>query len=640
MFLPTVALIALASVGTHGDRSTVRFSAPSSASSVIRLSLDADRRWPAPTTITLRNLDDNQVLAAVLSARGAAELRRIVVPTGHYRLEIRAAHHSLAVREVSASPNSGAALGEIALNALSMVRGSVTFRGKPLREASIATSQGVIGTTRADGTFEVELPERRPPQLRISRPSLGTKFVPLPRQTADLALLPIEMLRSASFEVRVAGASGPVDLIMRHGEDEGDEIDIAKRRLASPSSAASFNDLDPGVYTLVTMGVDPLARHATRLRIDEGEKRALTVRLHPRRIEGTVRWGTQSLPNVTLQFRNADFGWSSRFNADHDGRFASELWQTGNFNIGIWRGGLHNLYATEMMVDGGAITLSVPIRKIGGRVVDIAAERGVAGARVYLRVEDGASTSTLTQTTDSNGSFLFDALPAARGVLTVSAENYLIPDPTEITSGEGASSPEVVIKLDAGRGWSARVFDHQGRPMQDVQLMAVSGNRVRATARTDLGGRTTLPVPINPVVVYVLAPKGGIAVVDRFESDRIEMPAPISSLRLTTQSTVGDRMPPMSFLMSVNGWMIPPVVAEHMARYQGVALRTDESGALDLTSIAPGLYQFWPYGNSAEAEAIFTAPPEAPISISVKSGPNVVAIDFQQMSAAFAHPPE
>jgi hypothetical protein len=635
MILTSVALIALAAISADGARSTVRFDSAPSAACTILVSLDSDRRWPVPVTIKLRKLEGGRSFMATLSAHEAVALRKLVAPPGRYRLEVHSAHHRTAIRDVLASPANDTPLGEIALIALPVASGRVMFEGKPLKGAAIATAQRVVTTSDSDGRFEIELPETRPPQLRISRPSLGTKVVPIAAGMADLALPEVEMAPASSLNVTVGGVTGPVELFLRQGPDDAEQVDVARRHLSSATHSTAFSHLDPGLYTVVAAGVDPLARHATRLRLEAGEHRAVSIRIEPRRVEGAVLWGERPLANVAIQFQNEDFRWKSTVNADAGGRFTSDVWQRGNYMLSVSRGALHNSYTTEKAVSEGSITLIVPTETIRGRIVDAASERPVPDAHLLLQTE----ISILSDVTDSHGSFVFDAVPAVHGTLRVNAENYLIPDPLEIAT-ESDPKREVIVKLDSGRGWSTQVFDHEGRPVLHAELIAANGNRFRAVARTDARGKTTLPLPLDPVMIYVLAPSGGIVVLDRAGGDRIDMPAAISSLRMTARSTLGTSMPPMSFIMSIDGWLIPPKVAARMARLQGTSLQTNANSELNLTSIAPGLYKFWPYKDANEAEAILLAPPEPPIEVSVKSGPNEVVVDFQSLTATSPHPDE
>jgi hypothetical protein len=634
MILTSVALIALMAISADGARSTVRFDSASNSGTIV-VSLHSDRRWPVPVTIKLQKLEGGRSFTATLSAREVVALRKVVAPPGRYHLEVRAAHHRAAIRDIVTSASSDTRLGEIALTALSVARGRVMFAGKPLKDATITTTQRVVTRSDSDGKFEIELPETSPSQLRISRPSLGTKVVPVTAGTADLALPEVEMSRASSLTLRVEGTTGPVELTLRQGSDDAEQVDVARRHLSLATHSTSFSHLDPGLYTVVAAGLDPLARHATRLRLEAGEHRVVSIRIDPQRMEGAVLWGERPLPNVAIRFQNEDFRWKSTVNVDAGGRFTSDVWQRGNYMISVSRGTLHNSYTTEKEVGEGSITLVVPTETIRGRIIDSASERPVPDAHLLLQTE----LSTLSGVTDSHGSFVFDALSAVHGTLRVTAENYLVPDPLEIAT-ESDPKREVIVKLDSGRGWSTQVLDHEGRPVLHAELIAANGNRFRAVARTDASGKTTLPLPLDPVMIYVLAPSGGIVVLDRIGGDRIEMPAATSSLRITARSTLGTPMPPMSFMMSIDGWLIPPRVAARMARLQGTSLQTNANSELNLTAISPGLYKFWPYREAAEAEEILIAPPEPPIEVSVKSGPNEVVVDFQSLAATSAHPDE
>src|SRR5262249_44335306 len=151
-------------------------------------------------------------------------------------------------------------------------------------------------------------------------------------------------------------------------------------------------------------------------------------------------------------------------------------------------GPLHNVYSHHLIVSDEPILILVPTDDMRGQVIDSAGGRPIAGAQVSLRTGGRG----LMQTTDSGGFFRFDAVPSS-GVLTVSAENYLIPEPIEISDGQPETSTDLIVKLDSGRGWRVRVFDHHGRPLPQAAIIAATGNRYRAVARTDLQGRTTVP---------------------------------------------------------------------------------------------------------------------------------------------------
>lgn len=153
-------LIAFAAVRAEADHATVRFGPSALQAGTVNLSLDGDRRWPAPTTVELRNVGGGSTFSAALSGNDAAELRRIIAPPGRYRLAIRAAHHASAERDVVIGPAAELSLGEILLRPLPVARGTVTYHGAPLANATVTTMNGAESSTGRDGSFEVELSKR------------------------------------------------------------------------------------------------------------------------------------------------------------------------------------------------------------------------------------------------------------------------------------------------------------------------------------------------------------------------------------------------------------------------------------------------------------------------------------------------
>ncbi len=209
MVFASVALIALAAISAEGNSSgVVRFGAVNDSSCTLRLSLDGSRLWPAPAAIRLVGLEGSEPFDAALTARETAALHRIIIPPGRYRLEIRALHHRGAAREIVAPPGGQVLLGEIQLTRLAVVRGAVRFRGKAVADAAIDVAGKTLGTTRRDGTFEIELPETGASLISVAKRPFGTKSVPLPRFASDLTLPAIEMARAASLQVRRGWRSG------------------------------------------------------------------------------------------------------------------------------------------------------------------------------------------------------------------------------------------------------------------------------------------------------------------------------------------------------------------------------------------------------------------------------------------------
>jgi hypothetical protein len=89
-------------------------------------------------------------------------------------------------------------------------------------------------------------------------------------------------------------------------------------------------------------------------------------------------------------------------------------------------------------------------------------------------------------------------------------------------------------------------------------------------------------------------------------------------------------MPPFSLLMRFDGVVVPPEIADALASTQGLNLAKGEGPDVRLEKIPGGLYEFWPYRTSEEAEAILSIADGvgAPIQIDVRTGDNSVAVQF------------
>ena len=129
---------------------------------------------------------------------------------------------------------------------------------------------------------------------------------------------------------------------------------------------------------------------------------------------------------------------------------------------------------------GGSLALTVPVRQIHGRVIDVASGRGVPDVPVALRTQKEASATTIGQRTDANGEFLFDAVAAGRQLVSVAVDDYLLPEPVALTIAEDDPPAEIALRLDSGFSRQIRVFDHHGEPVRGAEVIVANGNRIRS----------------------------------------------------------------------------------------------------------------------------------------------------------------
>src|SRR5439155_19474299 len=84
----------------------------------------------------------------------------------------------------------------------------------------------------------------------------------------------------------------------------------------------------------------------------------------------------------------------------------------------------------------------------------------------------------------------------------------------------------------------------------------------------------------------------------------IAVPRATASLRIDALSTSGDPIRELALLMRINGETIPPVVADTLTKLQGLSFATAADGSARLEPIVPGTYEFWPYNNAEEIDAL------------------------------------
>jgi hypothetical protein len=103
-----------------------------------------------------------------------------------------------------------------------------------------------------------------------------------------------------------------------------------------------------------------------------------------------------------------------------------------------------------------------------------------------------------------------------------------------------------------------------------------------------------------------------------------------SSLRLMLKSEHGNPFAGLWLLVSIDGTVIPPAIAQQLVT-RGFSLRTDAEGSIALAHIPPGTYEFWPYRTDAEGQRIYEVADgfAAPISVNVVNGENSATVRFQ-----------
>jgi Carboxypeptidase regulatory-like domain len=435
--------------------------------------------------------------------------------------------------------------------------------------------------------------------------------------------------KTSTLVATIDGVQGDVAVTLQRLGDDGRRVDVAHRQAAK---SVQFDDLESGTYVVSVRGGGPLAVAATKLNLGGGERRRVTMAIHPVPLDWSVSFAGRPLAGTKLAFTNLTTQWRAEATTDAAGRVAAELWQPGQVLVTASGGALKASFSDTVELRGGHFDFVVPDRQVRGRIVDASSGRGVPRALVFLRTSHGEMKSNPRTTTDADGAFLFNAVAPGAQHLTVLAADYLIPDAVDFTTKEGDPPRQVDVVLDTGAPRALRVVMHDGRPAAGAELDAAVGGEIRAITYTNPDGRANVPLPRGgEAKVFVVPREGAFAVVGARDADRVTLPPASSSLRIVARSTDGEPLPNVELLMAFNGAVVPPAVARRLATVQGLKLITNGDGEAVLRNIPPGWYQFWPYRGEEEVQAILASSLlDAPIALNVKTGENVVAVDFQK----------
>jgi hypothetical protein len=435
----------------------------------------------------------------------------------------------------------------------------------------------------------------------------------------------------ASLVVTLDGVRS-ADVTLQRWDEHDHAAEVARSRAAG---RAEFHGLAGGSYRVLARGEGPLAVAGVKLTLVSGERRRVTIAVHPATLDGRASFAGKPLAATKLSFTNVALHWRAEVVTDGAGHFTAELWQPGAAIVTASGGVLAASYSDTAELRGGRFDFAVPDRQVRGRIVDAASGRGVPQAAVSLRSSHGEIESNPRTLTDADGNFLFNAVAPGAQHLTVLAIDYVIPEPVDFTTKEGDPTHRVDVALDSGAPRALRVLLSDGRPAASVELDAVIDGAVRAVTYTDTAGRASVPLPRSgEAKIYVLPRDGSFAIVGARDAGRVVLPPPSSSLRIVTRSTDGAPLPGVELLMAFNGAVVPPAVAHRLDVLQGLSLMTNGEGEAVLQKVPAGWYQFWPYRGEDEAAAIMASSPvEAPIALNVKTGENAVMVEFQARAA-------
>jgi len=517
--------------------------------------------------------------------------------------------------------------------------------GHAVPGARVAWNGSHAAAVAADGTFAIDTGIEWPDVLLVSAKGFGTQLLPVPRVMATATLDPVVLRAGATLRIAVDrhGERRPLEVFVGIDDDALPEPRwIVSRRIDAGKNGVTVPDLARGSYLVQLRGPEPLQQTATTAVVADGDIRTVSFDVAPRRLRARIVAGSKPVADADVVLNHFDGRWKGTVRTDADGRIDAPLWQGGDFEVVVHRiaGATPVLLVASLYGGPDEATIVISDHVIRGTTVD-SDGHPVPGASVILRTKTvTGNTASVRALSDAKGNFAFDGVAAGDGhQLHAAASGYLFND---MRVSVGADQPVVPLHAVMSAGYPRDVIVRwrDGSPVYGATILCVAGSSIRSRSFTEDGGRGVVATPLDAAsVLYVIPREGSIAVCHLprpgDESSTapvtIRVPQPAATLRVATLTTTGAPLGDVSLLLRLNGEIIPPAVADELAKLNGTMLQTAEDGRALLDHMPEGTYEFWPYRGDQELDGWMEtlSAMAAPITVKVVSGENTAQVRFK-----------
>lgn len=560
----------------------------------------------------------------------------VAAPAGTYDLHLDGQDvRPISVSNINVPVEGRTDIGELSVRPLFVLTGRVAASGRERSPAAGAEVevQGKVARSGIDGRYSLRLSSNGPWTVRATHPNYAPAEVTV-RDDGDSGTADFELSRGGTVMATVLLPESTANVRARLMTREKQPKLVAELQGEGPEPELVFPRIPAGDYALVFRGKEETEVFVEEAHVEELGEVRLNPTLQPIRLEVTVERNSRPLPNATVHLSNR---WvAADIRTDDQGRGTASFWQTGKFALQITAPTLPRPFLTPgELSDTGDVTWSidVPPTVLTGRLRDRASGQPVPEAELTIASISGQTRVSQSIAADSAGVFSAVLAPGSH-VVSVFADGYARTSRTFSTTKDDSAFP-LDMALTKLKRVELAVVDSAGQPSANAVVYGDIGNFGQDYGffqTTDASGKAMLVGDETARLYFIIGPAGSFTTVtispDTTEAQRAVLPPATGSIRITATTTDSEPLAELGFLISYNGQLLYPVVADALARHVG-ELRTDAAGRAVLTGLPSGRYGILPYDSIAQRNAFLRQPVFVPeLHVDLGSGRADVHLTF------------
>lgn len=462
--------------------------------------------------------------------------------------------------------------------------------------AILSDCKRVACRTAADGTLRCEMAPPADGYICLEHPRLGRKRIDLEKRQGNVPLGVVQLVEGGTIRIvkplHVELPSNATIALLRAGEE------IVPPRPVGSRETMELEGVKPGKYDVLLAGEGPLQRKLFPVEVVDRGEVEVSLSLDAYKLTSVIEYQKKPFASATVFLQEA--AWTAEFETDQSGRFEAELWAPGDYAVRIESARLTQPYLLmkSASVADSDWRVTVPARRINGKVYDAETGRAVAGVTLEVETDDQTTRAKRRLDVGDDGTFTLTGAGDGHYRFSASAPGYLPSEVVPLDVAEGDGDPNVTVAMVRGIPVPVSVVDVRGQAIAEALVLTdVSDAEVRGFVRTDAAGLATVAVADrSSKSIFVLPRKGSFAIA-RLDAERdkggARVVVPDGAATLTIETTIadGEPVPGVGFALRYAGMDVPAGVLRQFAAMHQLPMFTDARGTLRVSALPPGSYE-------------------------------------------------